>query len=155
MRLLVESDVLIDHILRCECPGRGMQRLLVMESFGDVELWASAHAICDAHCVVADMVGASEARRCLRALLEVLHVCDTNAAQVIDVLRMEGRDFEACLAEQIARAIGAEFVVTRDRERYGMILPSPRSPEEVEAHMRAVYGVRYEELDIGDLTQTI
>ena len=152
MRLLVESDILIDHITRHERHGLGMQRLLVMASFGDAELWVSARTICDAHCVVSDMVGSSEARRCLSALLEMLHVCDTNAAQVVDALRMAGGDFEACLAEQDAQAIGAEFIVTRDRERYGMVSLPTRSPEEVEAHMRAVYGLRYEELIIGDAT---
>ena len=149
MRLLIESDVLIDHIVRHKRHGLGMQRLLVMASFGDAELWASAHALCDAQCVVSDMVGPSEARRCLRALLEVLRVCDTNAAQVIDVLHMAAGDFEACLAEQVAQAIGAEAIVTRDRVRYGRISLPVRSPEEVETHMRAVFGVRYEELVIG------
>ena len=149
MRLLVESDVLIDHILRHERHGRGMQRLLVMASFGDVELWASAHAICDVQCVVSDMVGSSEAQHCLNALVEVVHVCDISAKRVIAALRETGVAFDASLAEQTARAIGADAVVTRDHQRYGKSSCLVLSPEEVEARMYDAYGIRYEELALG------
>ena len=147
MRLLVEADVLIDHITRDRRHGFGMQRLLAMASFGDVELWASAQAVCDAQCVVANMTCPEEARRCLCALLEVLHVCDTSAEQVAAALRDTGGDFEACLTRRAALAIDAAAVVTRDRRmRHAVTAPPVLAPEEVESFMRNAYGLRYDEL---------
>lgn len=114
MRLLLDTNVLIDYFGRREPYFRDCTRLLIAAWFGDVELWASAKSFTDIFYLLARTCGRAELQRSFLRSLSVLKVCSVDGRDIEAAAGESWPDFEDCLISQAAEKIGADFILTRD-----------------------------------------
>ena len=105
MRLLIDSDVLLDFIGERESTAAAWVKLHAMELAGAAELWVSAEALSD-----------HDARSALRSAMAFLSVCSIDGPDVRFALEHEGLPYRAALTESCARKLQADFIVTHGGE---------------------------------------
>ena len=75
MRLLIDSDVLLDFIGERESTAAAWVKLHAMELAGAAELWVSAEAFGEVRAALAEALSDHDARSALRSAMAFLSVC--------------------------------------------------------------------------------
>ena len=75
MRLLIDSDVLLDFIGERESTAAAWVKLHAMELAGAAELWVSAEAFGEVRTALAEALSDHDARSALRSAMAFLSVC--------------------------------------------------------------------------------
>ena len=75
MRLLIDSDVLLDFIGERESTAAAWVKLDAMELAGAAELWVSAEAFGEVRTALAEALSDHDARSALRSAMAFLSVC--------------------------------------------------------------------------------
>lgn len=114
MRLLLDTNVLIDYFGRREPHFCDCTRLLTAAWFGDVELWASAKSFTDIFYLLARACGRAELQQSFIRSLSVLKICSIDGRDIEAAAGESWQDFEDCLISRAAEKIGADFILTRD-----------------------------------------
>ena len=118
MRLLLDTNVLIDHYARREPFDRMSRMLVTARLFGDVELWASAKSFTDVFYVGRRFIDGIELQRALTASLDYLDVCAIDTRDIREAASRGWSDFEDCLIAVAAEKVKADFIVTRDQRGF-------------------------------------
>lgn len=114
MRLLLDTNVLLDFFQRRQPFFNDFRELLFLHFTGDVELWASVKSFTDIHYVAARQKSSVEVQRAFASSESFLHICSIDGSDVMRAARAEWRDFEDCLIYQAAQKVKADYIVTRD-----------------------------------------
>ena len=112
MRLLIDSDVLLDFIGERESTAAAWVKLHAMELAGAAELWVSAEAFGEVRAALAEALSDHDARSALRSAMAFLSVCSIDGPDVRFALEHEGLPYRAALTESCARKLQADFIVT-------------------------------------------
>lgn len=112
MRLLIDSDVLLDCIAERESTKLDWNKLNALEMTGCTELWttsAAYGAVRDALCTV---LPDSDIRGALRSTLNFISICSVDGPDVRFALDYTSIPYHAALTESCARKIQADFIIT-------------------------------------------
>lgn len=90
MRLLIDSDVLLDFIGERESTAAAWVKLHAMELAGAAELWVSAEAFGEVRAALAEALSDHDARSALRSAMAFLSVCSIDGPDVRFALEHEG-----------------------------------------------------------------
>ena len=90
MRLLIDSDVLLDFIGERESTAAAWVKLHAMELAGAAELWVSAEAFGEVRTALAEALSDHDARSALRSAMAFLSVCSIDGPDVRFALEHEG-----------------------------------------------------------------
>ena len=82
MRLLIDSDVLLDFIGERESTAAAWVKLHAMELAGAAELWVSAEAFGEVRAALAEALSDHDARSALRSAMAFLSVCSIDGPDV-------------------------------------------------------------------------
>lgn len=128
MRLLIDSDVLLDFIGERESTAAAWVKLHAMELAGAAELWVSAEAFGEVRAALAEALSDHDARSALRSAMAFLSVCSIDGPDVRFALEHEGLPYRAALTESCARQAAGRL--HRHPRRRGIRLPgrAPRGP---------------------------
>lgn len=116
MRLLIDSDVLLDFIGERESTAAAWVKIHAMELAGAAELWVSAEAFGEVRAALAEALSDHDARSALRSAMAFLSVCSIDGPDVRFALEHEGLPYRAALTESCARKLQADFIVTHGGE---------------------------------------
>ena len=149
IRVLVDSNVLVDFLAR-----RGdfyglARKLMVFAEMGDYELWVSSSQVTDVFYVLSNGGRAScvpAAREALLALRRFVRVCAPGEREVDRALESDWPDFEDALVYQVATSIDAAVIVTRNARDFGRSAIPVRTPEEFFSWMERHNHVAYDEV---------
>ena len=149
IRVLVDSNVLVDFLVR-----RGdfyglARKLMVFAEMGDYELWMSSSQVTDVFYVLSNggrPSCVSAARDALRALRRFVRVCAPGEREVDRALDSDWPDFEDALVYQVATSIDAAVIVTRNARDFGRSAIPVRTPEEFFSWMERHNHVAYDEI---------
>lgn len=97
MRLLIDSDVLLDFIGERESTAAAWVKLHAMELAGAAELWVSAEAFGEVRAALAEALSDHDARSALRSAMAFLSVCSIDGPDVRFALEHEGLPYRAAL----------------------------------------------------------
>ena len=136
MRLLIDSDVLLDFIGERESTAAAWVKLHAMELAGAAELWVSAEALCD-----------HDARSALRSAMAFLSVCSIDGPDVRFALEHEGLPYRAALTESCARKLQADFIVTHGGEVSVSRAVRRVAPDELFSVLEAEQGIVFDVID--------
>ena len=143
MRLLIDSDVLLDFIGERESTAAAWVKLHAMELAGAAELWVSAEAFGEVRAALAH----HDARSALRSAMAFLSVCSIDGPDVRFALEHEGLPYRAALTESCARKLQADFIVTHGGEVSVSRAVRRVAPDELFSVLEAEQGIVFDVID--------
>ena len=149
MRIFADTNVLFDVFAQREPFRESSCKLLIMQMFGDAEIWAAPQSYLNIFYVLKKAQPAHEAQKALAASLEQINLCTTSHEDVLSALEADWDDVEDALIAESCKKVGADFLLTRDKSREGFAhLSIPAlTPEEFFDRM-AAEGIVYGEVEL-------
>ena len=114
MKLLIDTNVLLDVFLCREQFVADAKKLFIMKQFRDAELWIAAQSYTDLYYVGAKAHGSAHMQEILKEVSPLLNVCSLDGADISNTLSEQWEDFEDCLIWRAAKKIKADYIVTRN-----------------------------------------
>ena len=151
MRVLLDTNVLIDYFGRRQPYFDDCLLLFYAADFGDIELWASPKALIDAFYVLRKQVGADLLQEAFVRSLERIAVTPLDGGEVGRAAARQWPDFEGCFADECALSVGADFIVTRDGAGFSRSSLPVGSPRDLFALLEEKRGIVYEFQSLADV----
>ena len=114
MKLLIDTNVLLDVFLCREQFVADAKKLFIMKQFRDAELWIAAQSYIDLYYVGAKAHGSVRMQEILKEVSPLLNVCSIDGTDISNALSEQWEDFEDCLIWRAAKKIKADYIVTRN-----------------------------------------
>ena len=147
MKLLIDTNVLLDVFLRREQFVADAKKLFIMKQFKDAELWIAAQSYTDLYYVGAKAHGSDRMQKILKEVFPLLNVCFIDGADISYALDEQWQDFEDCLIWRAAKKIKADYIVTRNVADFTRSDIPVLTPGEFFSTMEAEQNLVYEETE--------
>ena len=146
MKLLIDTNVLIDYLGRKEPFFAAAQKVVIAGLFGDAQLWVPAQSAVDAFYVLSRYVNSAELQRAIAKALTVVKPVSLTGEDIERVTRLEWDDMEDGLVAHAAEKVGADYLLTRDAKGFARSSVPVVSPDEWLAIMQRDYHLVYDEV---------
>ena len=151
MRLLLDSNIIIDFLQRREPYCASADMLFTLGQLKEHELWFSSAQANDIFYTLSG--GGKKARagqvvEALRLVREAAHVCGIDEAQFDAALDSTWPDLEDACVYQAALAIKADAIITRNQAAFELSSIRVFSCDELFAWLAAERGITYDWLDM-------
>ena len=148
MKLFLDTNVLIDYYTSRQPYRQFCMKLLAMQIFEDVELWASAKSFTDVFYVGRKFVDPHALQQAFLDSAEFLNVCSLDAHDIEVAAEKQWLDFEDCTVAVCAQKVGADLLITRDVKGFEESPVDPISPEDFFTYLEKEYGLVYEDITL-------
>lgn len=119
MIILVDTNVILDALLKREPYDNAAETIITKCADRDVIGYLAAHSIPDLFYILRKNYSQKERRKFIRNLCDIFHISDLNAGKIISAIENEEfADFEDCLQEECAVEVMADYIVTRNPADY-------------------------------------
>lgn len=118
MRVLLDTNVVLDVLLDREPFAFGARRLWAAIEAGRAEGCLAAHALTTVHYLVSQARGAREARDVIGLLMRVFEVAPVDGVVARRALQLDFADFEDAVSAAAAEAFGCGLVATRNTKHF-------------------------------------
>jgi len=136
VRVLFDTDVVLDHLLEREPHADAAERLLGLVDTGRLEGVICSTTATKTSYLAAKAVGAAAAMGYLRELLAIFDVASVDREVLRGALDLGLPDFEDAVLHEAARGAGAAAIVTRNGKDFARAAIPVFSPTEL---LAAVY----------------
>ncbi|TJW10297.1 type II toxin-antitoxin system VapC family toxin [Parvibacter caecicola] len=147
MKLLLDTNVLIDYYAQRQPFFEAAKQLRIAQFFGDVELWASTQSFSDVEYILRGALPVEELRSIVAASLDFISVLSPTPADLVSGLESDWPDLEDFLIARCAKALKADYIITRDQKGFAKSKVPAISPDEWVALMKE-QGIVYDEVEI-------
>ncbi len=147
MKLLIDTNVLLDVFLCREQFVADAKKLFIMKQFRDAELWIAAQSYTDLYYVGAKAHGSDRMQEILKRIFPLLNVCSIDGVDISNVLSEQWEDFEDCLIWRAAKKIKADYIVTRNMADFARSDIPVLTPAKFFATIEAEQNLVYEEAE--------
>ncbi len=144
MRVLIDTNVLLDYFGRRMPFFSAWEKLRAMEAFGDAELWAAPQSFADVFYILNKKVNAADLQDAFVESLDFINVCNVGKAEVAEACTRSWDDYEDCLIALSAENIDAAYLLTRDRNGFQHSKVPALSPNEFFAMLESDHGLVYD-----------
>lgn len=150
MRVFVDTNVLFDIFAQREPFRKASCKLMIMQMFGDVEIWTAPQSYLNIFYVMEKAQPASTVQKALAESLERINLSATRHSDVRAALEANWDDAEDALMAISCKNTGADYFLTRDKAQTGFkgIDTPVVTPEEFFALMEQEHGVMYDEIEL-------
>lgn len=115
MVVLIDSNVILDSMLKNEEFFQDAEDLLVMVDSGVLEGYVSASAITDIHYIARKAYGSKgKALELIRELLGNVRIALVDEGIIHHAVELEWNDFEDSVQFAVGERLNADYIVTRD-----------------------------------------
>jgi predicted nucleic acid-binding protein len=115
MVVLIDSNVVLDQILKNEGFFESAEDILVLSENGVIDGYVSASAITDIHYIARKAFqDKKQALELIRALTEAVHVATVDEGIVKNAIALGWSDFEDSIQYSAGKNINVDYIVTRD-----------------------------------------
>jgi len=118
MRVLLDTDVVLDFVLRREPFAEPAAALFQLYRRGDIDCYVSGITIVNVFYVTRKLKGINVAKLAVEGLLAALMVCPIDQNILNDARRLPFSDYEDAVQHACAAAGGLDAIVTRNLEDY-------------------------------------
>lgn len=150
VKLLLDTNVVIDYLSEREPHYEKARLLMVGGRVGEFELWISSSQITDLVYILSNGGRANEidvVMEQLRGLRTFVNVFAASEREVDMMLAASWCDSEDCLLYEIALALRADALITRNQSDFPQGLVPILDCDEFFARMRSDYGLDYGEIE--------
>jgi predicted nucleic acid-binding protein len=137
VRVLFDTNVVLDHLLEREAYVDTAERLLGLVDTGALEGVICSTTATTIHYLAAKAVGATAAMGYLRELLAIFDVAPVDREVLRAALDLGFPDFEDAVLHEAARGAGAAAIVTRNGKDFARSVIPVFSPSELLAALYA------------------
>ena len=148
IRVLLDTNVLIDYLARREPFFETACRLRIAAYFEDVELWVCPQSFSDAEYVLRRTIPTDQLRSMVLGCLEFLHIATPSATDLHDALASSWPDLEDFLIARGAKRVKASYLLTRDEKRFTESNVPALSPAEFLDMLKEEHNIEYDELEL-------
>lgn len=146
MKLLLDTNVLIDLVASRSPFDEDARKLVVASVFGDVQLWVSTQSYADAYYVLRKSASEKAVKSALLATLEHFIPCGTYATDLAAALQSDWPDVEDYLVAHSAKHVQADYFITRDSRLAPLSPVSTMSAKDFLAFLEEEHGLVYEDV---------
>ncbi len=150
MRIFADTNVLFDIFAQREPFRESAFKLIVMQMFGDVEIWTAPQSYLNIFYVLSKTQPASDLQNAMLKSLERVNICTTGHANMQAALQAEWNDLEDALIAESCKSIAADCLLTRDKKQEGfrnLDIPA-LTPEEFFDMVEREHGIAYGEIPL-------
>lgn len=147
MRVLIDTNVLIDYIGRRQPYFEAWEKLNAMQIMGDVEIWTAPQSFSDAFYILRKHFISDELQKTFMACLQFIHVCSIGQEDIELSCTQSWEDYEDCLVFICAEKIKADYLLTRDKTGFINSRIPCYSLEEFFLMLESEYGLVYENIN--------
>lgn len=145
MDLMLDTNILLDHIGRREPFYELSRRTCLLGIVGEARTYITANMVTDLFYLMRKDFGSREAQRMIEEDLSFLKVVGVSAEDVADALSQKWADFEDCLVACCAKKIGADYVITRNPKDFQRSPVKALTPQQLFDELDA-RGIVYREI---------
>lgn len=116
MKVLVDTNVILDFFLSREPHVAEARKLFEMVYREEIEAFTTASSITDIYYITAKRLGDNSAREAVRQLLNILGVVAVDGNDCANALELPIADFEDALVTVCASKEDIDYIITNDRE---------------------------------------
>ena len=115
MKILVDTNIILDVLLKREPHNRAAQVIMTKCAEREITGYLAAHSILNIFYVLRKEYSQAERRKFIRNLCEIFRISDLNAEKIMLAIDNEQfSDFEDCLQEECAVAETVDYIVMRN-----------------------------------------
>jgi predicted nucleic acid-binding protein len=115
MKILIDTNVIIDILDRREPFFEDSYRLIQLTVEGKLEAFMSAGALTDVYYIISrSLHDTQKAREKIIALTALIDLCDTTVGDITAALTLNIADFEDAVIASAAKRERADYIVTRN-----------------------------------------
>ena len=150
MRIFADTNVLFDVFAQREPFKQASYKLIIMQMFGDVEIWTAPQSYLNIFYVLQKAQPAADVQKALLASLEHVNLCTTSHADMQTALQAGWDDVEDALISTSCKNLAADYLLTRDKKQAGFAhLGIPAlTPEEFFDLWEKEHGIIYDEIEL-------
>lgn len=131
MRILIDTNVVLDALGGRQPYFDDADKILKMCADKKVQGHLAAHSIPNLFYILRKDLSEDDRRTALLSLCDILTIEGIDSVKVISALQTkEFKDFEDCLQDECAIAIGADYIVTRNVKDFKNSTVIATSPKE-------------------------
>lgn len=146
MRVLLDTNVLIDFFGKRPAYYDEAVKLKAAAFFGDIEAWATANSLTDVFYVLSKNQKSSAIQKMFLASKDTLHICSVTPEDIYATAEQEWQDFEDGLVDICAQKLRADYLLTRDIKGFAQAKSPVRTPAEFLSAFEQETGISYAEL---------
>lgn len=143
MKLLLDTNVLIDYYLRRQPYFGSVSKLLMARIINDVQLWSSAKSYTDISYVASRYVDPQMLQQAFLKSFELIDVCSIDSDDIKRSAELNWADFEDCLISVAAEKVKADAIVTREPKGFERASMAVLSPDQVLGMLEKERGLSY------------
>ena len=138
MRTLIDTNVLMDFIVKREPFSDEAERVIALCLENNIESCIAAHSIPNLHYILRKHLPAEQRRDILLKLCQMFTVVGIDAEKLESALRNNDfTDFEDCLQSECAKAFKSDFIITRNKSDFtGSAIPVVNPGEFIEKFLQ-------------------
>ena len=150
MKVLADSNVLIDVLAQRHPFDRAARQFLIGCVMGDYDVWVSSSQVTDVNYVLTHGYEKNDetVRQSLTHLRKFVRVASLTEADVDDALASKWTDFEDACVFFVARHLKADYLVTRNKKDFAESSIPVLTPEEFLAMIQETRGFVYDEVTL-------
>ena len=142
MKLLLDTNILLDCMMDRQPFAADARKLLILGALGEVDLWMSPSQFTDAFYLLTEGGKPRLAESVKLRLLKVKRL-----ARICTLGESSWPDFEDACLYQCAKKLHAEAIITRNQADFDRSTIPVYDCAEFFAHLKNVHGLVYEEID--------
>ena len=115
MNVLIDSNVILDALLRRGEFAENAARILALSEKGLIDGYVSASAVTDIYYIISKTIkNKSSALALLKKLLSVIHVASVTDNIIREAVALEWNDFEDCIQYVVGKGVFSKYIITRN-----------------------------------------
>lgn len=119
MKLLIDTNVIINVFLQQEPFFENSKRILQLVSENDFVEYVSASAITDIHYILTSNLHSSEkAKDAIKTLFSFMNIAGVSSLEIEKALELDWNDFEDCVQYSVAEISQMDAIITRNKSDY-------------------------------------
>ena len=150
MRIFADTNVLFDVFAQREPFRAASYKLMIMQMFGDAEVWTAPQSYLNIFYVLKKAQPAADVQKALAASLGHVNICTTSHSDMQAALQAGWDDVEDALMAISCKNLAVDYLLTRDEKQEGfnrMGIPA-LTPEEFFELWQEEHGVIYDEIEL-------
>lgn len=147
MDLMLDNNILLDHIGRREPFYELSRRVCLLGVIGEIQAFISSNMITDIYYLLRKDYGSVEAQRMIEEDLGFLKIIGVSSEDISEALSQKWPDMEDCLVSVCAKKANADYIITRNTKDFKRSSIKALTPKELFEELDA-RGLHYEEVEL-------
>lgn len=147
MRILLDTNILLDFYTRREPFFQETKKLRIAAYFDDIELWAASQSFADVEYVLRRAKPIDELRTALKNSLEFLRISTPSATDIADAIDSDWPDLEDFVIARCAERVKADWIITRDESGFTNSKVPACAPTSFFNWLKEAHGIEYAEIE--------